>query len=376
MLKRCKHAVASRASKSKRKRKGKDENVSIVDRNNNGTDTIINISQTYPIYTCLSLLGLVKDVQLLIFSLLDLPTILSCQFVSRRIRELVNEANPSWRQPKRCPCIISFMRWDTIHGIIGARGYLKLLKFLHARGLLQWAPELSFQAARRGHLNVLKWVWRTWGELGDGVTDAAARNGDLVILKWLRAKGLRCGSAECYIAAEAGDLELLKWLFDTGCEVDSLVASIAGRHGHLHVLRWLYEKGFDRMWVDDASLSALAGGHMHVLEWALTTSVPLKDTTIIAIKRGDLRAVQILLAGGIKLAEIWRSAYFGHTSVVEWMLDNGAPTCYEIIVCAAKGNHLDTVRLLVTRGCPVDMDRFQRDFPEMYSLVYGDAVRQ
>ena len=96
------------------------------------------------------------------------------------------------------------------------KGYLSTLKHMHSRGRLSRKKDLCEDAARGGHLDVLKW----------------ARENDCPWDKWT-----------CAFAAEGGHLEILKWARENGCPWDEGTCSYAAYGGHLDVLQWARANG-------------------------------------------------------------------------------------------------------------------------------------
>ena len=66
----------------------------------------------------------------------------------------------------------------------------------------------------------------------------AARGGHLDVLKWARQAGCEWDADTCSEAARGGHLDVLKWARQAGCEWDADTCSDAARGGHLDVLKY------------------------------------------------------------------------------------------------------------------------------------------
>jgi len=135
-------------------------------------------------------------------------------------------------------------------------GYLDVLKHWENvpedKKKLLWDEKTCRMAARRGHLDVLKYLrgqgchWDKW------TCACAARGGHLEVLKWSRGQ----------------NPPWLKWRHDQGCPWDDWTCAYAAYGGHLEVLKWL--RGQNPPWPWDKSLcltQAQRNNHSHVVAW-------------------------------------------------------------------------------------------------------------
>ena len=109
------------------------------------------------------------------------------------------------------------------------KGYLSTLKHMHSRGRLSRKNDLCEDAARGGHLEMLKWA-RENGCPWDELTCAAiaAYGGHLEVLKWARENDCPWEELTCAaIAAYGGHLEVLKWARENGCPWDENTRQLA-----------------------------------------------------------------------------------------------------------------------------------------------------
>jgi hypothetical protein len=75
-------------------------------------------------------------------------------------------------------------------------------------------------------------------------------------MRWLRANGGGWDADACAEAAKGGHLRLLKWLRSKGCPWNEQTATNAALAGHYHVLSWALRNGapFDAKAVKGAVL--------------------------------------------------------------------------------------------------------------------------
>lgn len=127
------------------------------------------------------------------------------------------------------------------------------------------AHVLFNHACRSGNLEIVE-------ELSNKVTPEvfstveAARGGHLPILKYLESKGCEWDTRTSAAAAASGSIEVLEYLFGK-CEFNANAFSEASRKGHLHVVKWLHKHNVN----SDQRVCALASreGHLDVLKWAI-----------------------------------------------------------------------------------------------------------
>ena len=93
-------------------------------------------------------------------------------------------------------------------------------------------------------------AWNAW------TCANAARGGHLDVLRWARENGCAWNANTCAFAAEGGHLEVLRWARENGCEWDARTATYAARGGHLDVLRWARENGYE---LGPAAIRLLSG---------------------------------------------------------------------------------------------------------------------
>jgi len=133
----------------------------------------------------------------------------------------------------------------------------------HSRKRVKVAEE----AAKRGHLRVLKWLKAIGWPIDSKTFYEAAAGGHLDVLKWLNDN--KCPGMDYELpatnAAANGHFEVLKWLRENGCPWSSNTCSSAAKNGHLHILKWARENGCK--WDYKTITYAAEGGHLEVLKW-------------------------------------------------------------------------------------------------------------
>lgn len=144
-----------------------------------------------------------------------------------------------------------------------AGGNLKLLQDLHASGY-PWAGTCPI-AAKKGHLEILKWALSAGAPLDSETFAAAARAGQLETLKWLKSNGCPTSqSAVCY-AAQNGHQEVVEWLLDNGAPYSEWCYGAAASAGNLNILKMLWNR---KCPVDEqAAVGAVAAGQYEILQW-------------------------------------------------------------------------------------------------------------
>lgn len=123
------------------------------------------------------------------------------------------------RPLKKVPC-----PWDNrVIKFAAQRGNLEMLKFAHEGGC-PWRPTTLVHAARGGHLEILKYAHKLRVDLDLDWDDAsichmAARKGQLNVLKWLKELTPPCpwDGRVCKEAARAKNLEMLEFAHWKGC---------------------------------------------------------------------------------------------------------------------------------------------------------------
>lgn len=119
------------------------------------------------------------------------------------------------------------------------RGHLKVLKWARDQGYA-WSETVCLRAAQGGHLHVLQLARANGCPWDETTCDEAAQSGHLAVLQWARANGCPCSDWTCRHAARRGHSTILQWAVTNGCPWDAgTCLTEARRHGHKEVCAWI-----------------------------------------------------------------------------------------------------------------------------------------
>ena len=90
------------------------------------------------------------------------------------------------------------------------------------------AGDLQFLQSRAHQLD---WFLR------EQISFCAARAGHLEVLQWLSLQHTTLSQRICSEAATGGHLDVLQWAQEQGCSLDVDTCAAAARHGHVAILR-------------------------------------------------------------------------------------------------------------------------------------------
>jgi len=162
--------------------------------------------------------------------------------------------------------------WSHRHicGFVASSGNINMLKWLlNYPQNFSWDESTCAEAAREGHLEMLKLLTEKGCPWDDRICSYACENGHLDVLKWSLEKGCELNKGCSELAAKGGHLECLKYLHDNNCPWDSDTALAATKGGHLDILKYLYMNGCE--WntkiliVAACSTSSYRRSHMHII---------------------------------------------------------------------------------------------------------------
>jgi len=126
----------------------------------------------------------------------------------------------------------------------------------------------------------------------DSLTNNAAREGHLEVLKWLHTNGcpLNAYAAACESGAKC--LEILKWLKENGCIWDNRAHIVAAKEGNMEALNWLSENGQN----ESIFRAAVSGGSLEIVQW-VSQKIEIKSKLkycALAASRGHLEVLKWL----------------------------------------------------------------------------------
>jgi hypothetical protein len=132
--------------------------------------------------------------------------------------------------------------------LAASNGQLAFLKHFETKGYSLNDKLLCSEAAKGGHLHVVKYLRGIGCEWDGSTCQNAAESGSLAVLKYAHENGctwsLRGTNAVGRKAAAGGHLSCLKYIHENGGPVDRYSVTLAASGGHLDCLLYLHENGF------------------------------------------------------------------------------------------------------------------------------------
>jgi hypothetical protein len=251
------------------------------------------------------------------------------------------------------------------------RGYLNIVKWLHFHTTYGCTTDAMDNAAAYGHLEVVIWLHKNRNE-GCSVEgmNKAARWGEFEMVKWLHANRTEgCTTDAMDFAAANGDLKMVQWLHANrreGCSKNAM--DLAARNGHLHIIQWLHDNRTEGCTTNAMDLAA-ENGHLKVLQWLHKnrTEGCTPEAMNKAARTGNFEIVKWLYANredGLSRDALKHSACSGHLEIVQWLHINNIiqeKASPEIMRGALTCGHLDIAKWLWANGyakCDVFLNLF------------------
>lgn len=130
-------------------------------------------------------------------------------------------------------------------------GNLDMVKLLKSFGFTWIVPPTYFgvdhyvisEAARGGHLEVIKWMKQEGCPWGTSTFREAAGFGNIELMTWIRDNGCIFDESSVIYASANGKLDALKWLRSNGCPWDIRAVFASAYHEDRSVLGWLIDNG-------------------------------------------------------------------------------------------------------------------------------------
>ncbi|KAE8997458.1 hypothetical protein PR003_g20418 [Phytophthora rubi] len=220
---------------------------------------------------------------------------------------------------------------------VAGDGAMEFLQWVYSNGFGRPTAHALETAAFNGHLQALEWLVDGPAklELSSSVFSEAARGGHLEVVKWLDARQCPSTSAALDAAAENGFLEIVQWLYSNrreGCSSRAL--DRAARNGHLEVVKWLHATD-EQLYCPAAINRAAEFGHLEVVMWlhARRTEGCSTEALDCACHQGHLHVAKWLHANRSEGCGKWAmdlAAASGHLDVVKWLHE-------ELHKCALPG---------------------------------------
>ena len=260
---------------------------------------------------------------------------------------------------KGCP-------WNwSICKLAAKRGWMECLVWANENGCT-WKPKKDaalFKAAvAGGKLEIVKWMsQKLTFEPTQEHCDLAARRGHLEVLKWLREKGVPWEkfTLEEALSADGDRSETLKWAIRNGCPFGIDEMRVAASCKHFGVLKLMYKMMMASNpvvadeWDPSFCVETARSGNARMLEWLRNHGFPWNSRTIaIAAWEGHLSLVKWAIGNGCPFDEsaCANAAIQGHLDVLKWLRANGCPWNSETGINAVNGFHLRVLSWLLQQG--------------------------
>lgn len=221
--------------------------------------------------------------------------------------------------------------------------------------------KVAVNAARGGHLRIVKWCLRYMAP-SEEIAFNAARGGHIHLLKWWFCdRRLSAPPSIMAHAAEKGRGEALEWLlnyrtnlyhekmfksktkayfssdwydpmitvvtetpnFYCPYELTSNLYTAAASHGQSHIISWLREKNCP--WDTDMLKDAVENQNISLVNWLLDNYAPFDDTIIpLVAKIGNFELLLLLSSRGVPLNKDQCLRVTNNPKIIEWIQNFGA----------------------------------------------------
>jgi hypothetical protein len=227
-------------------------------------------------------------------------------------------------------------------------GHLQCLQYAHELGCA-WDATACAAAAGGGHEACLRYLHERGCPWDTRTCSAAAGRGMLSCLIYAREHGCPFDASACAAAASAGHLDCLKYLHERSCPWDATACAKAGKGGHLPCLTYAHESGC--AWGSSTCIAAALGGHVLCVKYALENGCDASGREIMraASRCGSLACLQLGDERGLQ---------WDHHCTME----------------ASRRGHVECLRFLLNRGCPVRAVALQRGTAEARELLTGHSA--
>ncbi|RLN43698.1 hypothetical protein BBJ28_00013363 [Nothophytophthora sp. Chile5] len=191
--------------------------------------------------------------------------------------------------------------------------------------------------------------------------EEAARHGHLHVIKWLLAH-FQCGEVDVEVveaAAEAGHLQILQFLYDHSTAATSRQAE--GNRQRQNPPGVALTTDLAVCWGHYDMEKAAKQGYSQIVRWVHERTAFADDTRCLsrivkcALERGDLQLVQWLLAYGFPEVPL-DAVLTGRADVVQWLLARGRLEEERVAACAmknlARDGNLELMQRLVQLHMP------------------------
>lgn len=121
-------------------------------------------------------------------------------------------------------------------------GHLNIVKYLHSNNI-KLTTKLVHHASRKGHLNIIKYLHENNVRLTKKSLNSACKHGHYKIVKYLYKNGVRTGEHAIKNACKNGHLKIIKYLHRHGEKYSYLGLDRACKNGNLEVVEFLHKIG-------------------------------------------------------------------------------------------------------------------------------------
>ncbi|SOB74139.1 ankyrin repeat [Cedratvirus lausannensis] len=227
---------------------------------------------------------------------------------------------------------------------------------------LQLNKKMAEQAIKEGLLYL---VMECKDKLDEYASVEAARYGHLEILKWSETANTspyHWGVNLCYEAIKGGHLHVLQWLVENDYPCDELVFSFAIHGDHFHILEWLVKKNVLPLTKNAFNAALFSGGFKYLL-WLKENGCPWDEWICVhAVQARNLEFLKWLRENGCPWDEetCAFAAQDGNLEILQWARSNGCPWNEDTCTRAASKGHLEILKWAHANGCPWNKYTYQR----------------
>ena len=231
------------------------------------------------------------------------------------------------------------------------RGFTDVLKTLHAKAGVPFAPVHMEAAACAGQIDIIQFLLNYGVALSRDCARSAAYYGHLNLLEFFQQKQPQViDSGALEVAAAAGHSAIVKWLLAGSCFPTHVAVEQAAMHGHEDIVRMLF-KYAPRLTlpssfaVDESS----SNGHAGVVKYLIERDAPVSTRAMDeAAENGHLEVVELLHAAQVSgtANAIDYAARNGHRNIVCFLLEVGYHCTSLALDLAACYGHVEILQLL------------------------------
>ncbi len=242
-------------------------------------------------------------------------------------------------------------------------GSLSILNWLYINGY-PWFPTTSVQAAKTGHINILRWTRRhalsTYTDYEICIT--AAKYGHLSTLKWARKHGYVWDKRVCSAAFKYGRLKILKWCVSKGAVFDE---NSMTHTNSLKMIKWcvvnwstLTANAPIIIFIANNLSRAATNGNLNIIKWG---SIHYNNIfnhlhiDLLASKNNNFHIIKWMYNNSYHIAAkcIDNAASNGNINIIKWFYSIGIMGTAWTCTFAALGGHLETLKYLYSMNVPL-----------------------